>query len=287
MLSDNHTKTYLKCKDYLVSGEVFNLVYDPELDMLITNPQPAEKELSKYYESEDYISHTDSRKTFLDKVYQHVKSMNLSRKVKLINGAATGKGSLLDIGCGTGDFLSFANKKGWKVIGTEPNEKARSIAQAKVLDIYEDTNKLSSGQFDVITMWHVLEHVPNLEAYIKELYRLLSEGGVLIVAVPNFKSFDAKFYKQFWAAYDVPRHLWHFSKKSIVTLFKGGNFNLLKTEPLLFDSFYIALLSEKHKTGHMNYVKAFFIGFYSNFKAFFTKEYSSRIYVLQREQKSN
>lgn len=287
MLSNNRTTLYLKCKDYLVSGEVFDLLYDAELDMLLTHPKPSEEELGKYYESEDYISHTDNRRTFLDKLYQYVKGINLSGKIRLINTSTRTTGNLLDIGCGTGDFLAFANKKGWSTIGTEPNKKARNIAKKKGLEIIEDTKSLASGQYDVITMWHVLEHVPDLEDYMRELYRLLSEKGVLVIAVPNFKSFDANYYKQFWAAYDVPRHLWHFSKNSIISLFGKNNFKLFKIKPLLFDSFYIALLSEKHKTAKMNYMKAFFVGFYSNLKAVITKEYSSQIYVLQKVTKTN
>lgn len=282
MYPNNKTRQFLKCKDYLVSGEIFNLLYDDELDMLKTDPQPSYEKLGMYYESDEYISHTDSRKTIFDKIYQFIKSLNLSNKLKLIKRYVGADAKILDIGCGTGDFISYAVRKNFNAVGTEPNNKARNIGQSKNLKIYEDSRDFLPTQFDVITMWHVLEHISDLESFIAELHRLLSDKGVLVVAVPNFKSFDAKFYKEFWAAYDVPRHLWHFSKTSIKALFSKGNFHLVAVKPMLFDSFYISLLSEKHKTGRLKYVRAFFIGCYSNIKAFFTREHSSQIYILRK-----
>jgi ubiquinone/menaquinone biosynthesis C-methylase UbiE len=185
------------------------------------------------------------------------------------------------MGCGTGDFLQLAQQKGWQVQGIEPNEKARQIAASKGVTFLSGTTEAADQQFDAITLWHVLEHLPNLEEQIMELKRLLKPNGTLVIAVPNYKSFDAKHYKQFWAAYDVPRHLWHFSKISIQGLVSQVDMQVVAVRPMKFDSFYVSLLSEKYKTGKMNYVKAFFIGLYSNWKGSQTNEYSSHIYLIK------
>ena len=272
---------FLTVKDYSVSQEIFDLHHDPKLDMLITSPQPSLENLKKYYESVDYISHTDSKRSLFEKAYHFVKTIALRNKLNLINSLQPNKGSILDIGAGTGDFLSVAKENGWHTIGVEPSEKAKAIAKSKGVSFVGDPNELDSHSFEVISMWHVLEHVPNLENQIKELKRLLKPNGTLLIAVPNFKSFDAKHYGKFWAAYDVPIHFWHFSKTAIKMLFEQEEMQLVKVLPMKFDSFYVSLLSEKYKTGKMNYIKAFFVGLLSNLKAKKNLEYSSHIYILK------
>lgn len=252
---NDQTKKYLKTKDYLVSGEAFELIYDSELDMLKTFPEPNAESLPKYYESEDYISHTDAKRGLFSRLYQTVKKLSLQKKAKLIFDQNSGVGSLLDVGAGTGEFLKVAKEKGWKVQGMEPNKTACTLAFEKGIKLESSLNYFEGEQFDVITLWHVLEHIPNLEGTISELSDLVKQNGTLIIAVPNFKSYDAKHYKEFWAAFDVPRHLWHFSKVSIVKLF-SKNFTLEKTEPMIFDSYYVSLLSEKYKTGNKFSLKA-------------------------------
>lgn len=279
----SNKKHFLTVKDHSVSKETFDLYHDQTMDMLVTYPQPSLENLGKYYESVDYISHTDSKRSLFEKAYHFVKSIALKNKLNLINSLQPSKGRILDIGAGTGDFLSVAKQNGWQTIGVEPSEKAKAIAVKKEVSFVEDTVELESHSFDVITMWHVLEHVPNLDNQIKELKRLLKPNGSLIVAVPNFKSFDAKHYGAFWAAYDVPIHFWHFSKKAIESLFEKEGMELQKVLPMKFDSFYVSLLSEKYKFGKMNFVKAFFVGLQSNWKAKGNFEYSSHIYVLKNK----
>ncbi|MCV9929674.1 class I SAM-dependent methyltransferase [Flavobacterium sp. LS1R49] len=276
-------KHFLTVKDHSVSKETFELYHDETLDMLITSPQPNENNLGKYYESEDYISHTDNKRSLFEKAYHIVKNIALKNKLDLINSQNPQKGRILDIGAGTGDFLLTAKENGWETVGVEPSDRAKSIAIKKGISFVEKISNLENNSFDVITMWHVLEHVPNLEFQIQELKRLLKPTGTLIVAVPNFKSFDANHYKEFWAAYDVPIHFWHFSKKAIQSLFGKVDMRLEKILPMKFDSFYVSLLSEKYKTGKMNYVSAFFVGLKSNWKAKRTLEYSSHIYVLKNK----
>jgi 2-polyprenyl-3-methyl-5-hydroxy-6-metoxy-1,4-benzoquinol methylase len=274
-------KHFLSVKDHSVSQETFDLYYDETFDMLLTHPQPTLDKLGRYYESADYISHTDGNKSLFEKIYQFVKNIALKNKLNLINELSPTKGKLLDIGAGTGDFLLVAKNNGWETFGTEPSEKARTIAIKKGVSIIDATSSLDNHSVDVITMWHVLEHVPDLENQIKELKRVLKPNGTLLVAVPNFKSYDAQYYGKFWAAYDVPIHFWHFSKTAIQLLFKKENMTLQKVLPMKFDAFYVSLLSEKYKTGKMNYIKAFFIGLQSNWKASRSKEFSSHVYVLK------
>jgi 2-polyprenyl-3-methyl-5-hydroxy-6-metoxy-1,4-benzoquinol methylase len=276
-------KHFLTVKDYSVSQETFDLYHDETLDMLITHPQPSLDILGKYYESADYISHTDSKRSLFEKAYHFVKNIALKNKLDLINSYQPSKGLILDIGAGTGEFLAVAGKDGWKTVGVEPSDKAKGIAKSKGVSFVENTSELESHCFDVISMWHVLEHVPNLDQQIKELKRLLKPTGTLIVAVPNFKSFDAKHYGHFWAAYDVPIHFWHFSKKAIELLFAKENMHLQKVLPMKFDSFYVSLLSEKYKNGKMNFIKAFFVGLQSNLKAMKSMEYSSHIYIIRNK----
>ncbi|WP_394974421.1 class I SAM-dependent methyltransferase [uncultured Croceitalea sp.] len=273
-------KLYLKTKDYSISQEEFELFYEEDLDMLITKPTP--NNLDKYYESEAYISHTDSKKNLVDKIYQLVKSHSLKKKISLLNSFSTSDRTLLDVGAGTGDFLATAKKQNWKIAGVEPNSSARNRASEKGVHLHSELNEISNNKFEVITLWHVLEHLSDLENQIKTLISLLSKNGTLVIAVPNFKSYDANHYGKFWAAFDVPRHLWHFSKKSIELLFEKYDMELTDIKPMLFDSFYVSLLSEKYKSGKQNMFKAFWVGLKSNIKAITSKEYSSHIYILKK-----
>ena len=276
-------KSFITVKDFSVSGESFSLLLNEEYQILKTHPQPTLDKLGSYYEFEDYISHTDGKRTLFEKMYHFIKRKAIRDKVKLINSYQPLKGRILDIGAGTGDFLLECKNQNWDILGIEPNDKAKGIALGKGIKFGDTIEKLESNSFDVITMWHVLEHVPDVEHQVAELKRLLKPSGTIIIAVPNFKSYDAKYYKEFWAAYDVPRHLWHFSKTAIEKLFDKQNMNLEDIKPMWFDSFYVSLLSEKYKSGKINFISGFFIGLISNVSGFFKKEFSSHIYVLKNK----
>lgn len=249
--------------------------------MLLTEPKPELDQMQAYYDSQEYISHTDSKSGLIAKLYQRVKKVSLKQKRRLINRYKPNKGVLLDIGAGTGDFLHYMKHHSWKVQGVEPNKQARNIAASKGLMLDKNTEEYSSKSVDIISLWHVLEHVYDVEDQIKELKRLLKKDGLIVLAVPNYKSYDAKKYKSFWAAYDVPRHLYHFSKTSITKLFNQYGFEVIKIKPMLFDAFYVSLLSEKYKQGKFNYLKSFYIGLASNINAIFSGEYSALIYVIR------
>ncbi|MDC6387841.1 class I SAM-dependent methyltransferase [Maribacter sp. PR1] len=274
-------KVYLQTKDYFHTQETFELLYDSELDMLVTHPKP--ENLNNYYDSKSYISHTDRKETLIDKIYQLIKKYSLKKKYKLIDTFKTEEKTILDIGAGTGDFLKKGIEENWNISGVEPNAIARDIAKEKGIDLEKDLEHLPEQKYDVITLWHVLEHLPNLENQIKKIITKLKPNGYLFVAVPNYKSYDAQKYKHHWAAYDTPRHLWHFSQNSISKLFNNYKLKVVNTKPMYFDSFYVSLLSEKYKTGRPNYFRAFWNGLISNIKAIRTKEYSSIIYILKKE----
>jgi len=278
---------FIECDDHTVSRETFSLFREADLDLLVTQPQPSVERLPDYYESEDYISHTDSKRNLTEKLYQIVKNHSLKRKLKLINQVSEGKGKLLDVGCGTGDFLKKCQLGGWFVSGVEPNQKARSLAESKIgatncHSSIEELLNLDRDTFDVISMWHVLEHIPDLYVYLTKIKTLLRSNGCLIVAVPNFNSYDAQHYGTYWAGYDVPRHLWHFSRTSIERIFSNLDMVVVEELPLYFDSFYVSMLSEKYKHGKQNYASAFYRGLRSNWKARMTGEYSSLIYLIRQ-----
>ena len=276
---------FLSVKDHSVSGEKFNLIQNSTYGFLETTPQPSVDKLPKYYESEDYISHTDSKRNLFEKVYHLVRTISLKKKLNLINSFATKEKQLLDIGCGTGDFLQIAKENDWNISGIEPNQEAREIANAKTSASVRNTSEfanLKSNSFDVITLWHVLEHLPDLEDQMSNFNALLKPNGRLVIAVPNYKSYDAAYYKEFWAAYDVPRHLWHFNQDSISKLIAKEAFVVEKVKPMWFDAFYVCLLSEKYKSGKMNPIKGIWTGLLSNLKACVSKEASSLIYIIKK-----
>lgn len=272
---------YMICSDHSVSGESFALVKCQECNLVFTNPRPEEANLSNYYKSDQYISHTDKGNSLINIIYKLVRQYTLEKKVSLIEKYNQGKGVLLDFGCGTGDFLKKAKDKDWQAFGYEPDKDARAIAQEKNSSAILEKLKDVPDNIDVITAWHVIEHVSDLKATVRSLVKKLKTGGYLIVAVPNHLSFDSGYYKEHWAAYDVPRHLYHFDAKSISYFIKKLNLKLVNKLPMIFDSYYVSMLSEKYK-GKSNLLNAIKVGYKSNQKAKKTSEYSSLIYVIQK-----
>lgn len=273
----------LDLKDHFLTKEDFSIYKDSNTGVHYTFPQPL-KDLSRYYESENYISHTDGKKTLFEKIYQIAKVYNLNQKLNLIRSTTNGK-KILDYGCGAGDFLQHMQKNGYDVLGMEPNEKAFEISQSKIGkdNVVNCELKDINQKFDIITMWHVLEHIPNLNEILSELKKHLTPNGTLIIAVPNHLSYDATYYGNVWAAYDVPRHLWHFNPQSIQSLIKKFGMKIENVSPMKLDAFYVSLLSEKYKDNSFAFLKAFYIGMKSNFKAQKTGQYSSLIYTIRTE----
>lgn len=278
-------KLHLQTVDFAVSKEQFELYYDASLEMLVTSPVPSS--LDKYYDSEGYISHTDANNTWFDRLYQRIKRKNLKSKMKIIESYKPSTKSLLDIGAGTGDFVLRARAYGYDALGVEPNKKAQAIALRKGAKLHLGIDDINHAKFKVITLWHVLEHLPNLDKQIGAILSKLDANGILVIAVPNFNSFDAKYYGKYWAGYDVPRHLWHFSQTSIEKIFEKHNVRVDRIIPMWFDAFYVSLLSEKYKKSNFQLVRAFIIGLLSNISALFSKEHSSLIFVLKKKNEGH
>ena len=274
-----------KVKDHFLTQEVFNLKKNT-FGFLETLPKPNPEQSKRYYQTENYISHTDAKKSFFDFIYQNIKKQNNRSKKSLIKKYKK-TGSLLDYGCGTGDFLKEL-KDDFNIIGIEPNIKAAEIAQQKSgvqIITNTDLSYFKSDLFDFITLWHVFEHIYDLKKTSIELKRILNRKGILIIAVPNYKSYDAKHYKEYWAAYDVPRHLWHFSKSSMRKWWKEFDMEIKEIIPMKWDAFYVSILSEKYQDKNIfNFIKGIYYGFISNRKAKKSGEYSSLIYVLSKKE---
>jgi 2-polyprenyl-3-methyl-5-hydroxy-6-metoxy-1,4-benzoquinol methylase len=283
----NNISFVLEAKDETVSNKYFEIWECANCKLRFTQDIPNEQNIGEYYKSSAYISHSNTAKGLVNKLYHAVRSFTLQSKKNLIQKSTNKQqGNLLDIGAGTGAFASTMKKNGWNVTALEPDETAR-INGKKDFDIdllpSENLFKLAPNTFDVITLWHVLEHVHELHKYLDTFYSLLNDSGILIIAVPNYTSFDARIYSQTWAAYDVPRHLYHFSPQSMRTLLSKHKFNLVEQKPMWFDSFYVSLLSEKYKSGKSNLLKALINGFASNYKSLSKPgNCSSMIYISKK-----
>jgi 2-polyprenyl-3-methyl-5-hydroxy-6-metoxy-1,4-benzoquinol methylase len=272
----------MSLKDNMITKEDFRIVSCKSCGFHFSNPIPSIDDIGRYYKSEEYISHSSSKKGFINSIYNRVRNYTLKQKVKLVSEFSTGK-NLLDVGSGTGHFLYQAKLGGFSVQGLEPDSDAVSFAKQNFsldLDPLASLYTIEANSIDVITMWHVLEHVYNLEKDFSQLVHVLKPNACLIIAVPNMESYDAKYYKELWAAYDVPRHLYHFRKKDISYLAEKHNCKLVDVKPMKFDSFYVSMLSEKYKGG--NILKAFLVGLKSNIHAVKGGGYSSQIYILRK-----
>jgi len=278
--------TFLELKDYFLSQEDFKIDCCKQCGFKFTNPIPEEADLGAYYKSTDYVSHSDTKKGLFFKLYHYIKKRALKSKYNIISSYFK-TGRILDYGCGTGDVLKTFKDNNWEVMGIEPDEDTRKYAISKnsltVLDVNEFKN-INKNSFDVVSLWHVLEHIPDLNEKIFTFKSLIKDNGILLIAVPNCNSYDARYYKKYWAAFDVPRHLYHFNHKSIKELFEKHDLKIIKQLPMIFDSFYVSMLSEKYKKNPLSFLKGMIIGFISNLSAHFSKNknFSSTIYILQK-----
>ena len=279
---------FLNCKDYTVSSENFDINYCTNCQTGITQAAPDQENIGKYYQSENYISHTDTKEGLVNRLYHVARSFMLNSKKNTVTYyTKLSKGKLLDIGSGTGYFLNKMKETAWEVKGIEADEGARNFSEKQFfLSVFspEKLNLLIDNQFDAITLWHVLEHLHNLQGTWEIFGKLLKDSGVLFIAVPNHQSYDAQHYQEFWAAYDVPRHLWHFSPKSLEVLAQKHGFQIIAKKTMPFDPFYIALLSEKYKGNSLGLLAGAWHGGIALLKAIFNVNLSSSvIYVLKKK----
>jgi len=275
----------LRAEDYTVTHETFPIWQCKQCSLRFTQDVPDAESIGVYYRSEDYISHSNTTKGLVNSLYHMVRRQTLADKRQLILSATRMRqGKMLDIGAGTGAFVAYMQEHGWDVTGLEPDETARERALADHQVQLLDTSSLFSlpaGSYDAVTLWHVLEHVHDLHPYMEQLKALIKPGGRIFIAVPNYTAYDAGVYGPAWAAYDVPRHLYHFSPDAMDSLLTSHGLQLNYDQPMWYDSFYISMLSEKYKYGRGNVVRAAFRGMISNLKAFVDKSRcSSLIYVV-------
>lgn len=272
-------------KDEFLTKEDFHICECMNCGLLYTMPRPDKDHIGAYYKSEDYYSHKENTKGFVPKLYERIKKNNLKNKYQLATkGLSVGK--MLEIGCGVGDFLHTAEEHGWECIGVEPSEEAKAIAtkrtKASILSS-EELESLADEQFDLITMWHVLEHVDDLRWEMDQLQRLIKPHGRIVIAVPNYKSYDGQYYKEHWAAYDVPRHLNHFNRSVLTKMFKTKGLELKKMDKLKWDAYYISYMSEQYRIHSLPLVRGAFRGLISNSKARKSGEWSSLVYIFEKK----
>lgn len=287
---NTETRNHLTCTDFTYSQDLFTIVKCQSCALLFTNPRPDESSIGPYYDNPEYVSHTDTSSGLLFKLYGAVKQYTLTRKRVLMGRLSNGR-KILDYGAGSGDFSNQLANNGWTVTSFEPDGKARSLIKKKnnSIRLIDTLDSLETGSQSIITLWHVLEHVHKLRETISQFDRILSKDGRLIIAVPNYTSYDARFYKEHWAAYDVPRHLYHFDLESIQNLMSSLGFKLVETKPMWFDSYYVSLLSEKNRNANnifqsiIGWPRAFVIGAISNLIALgSTNRCSSITYIFEK-----
>ncbi|MCB9202412.1 MAG: class I SAM-dependent methyltransferase [Flavobacteriales bacterium] len=268
----------MKIKDYFYSQEEFTL---EKISEGILQTQNIPSDISNYYNSENYISHTNKKQGLKDLLYSKIQRINLKNKLKLIQKYSNKK-TILDYGCGNGIFLEFMKSNGYSIQGFEPSNLGKKETEKRLEStLIDNINEIKNT--DIITLWHVLEHIENPDEILEKLKSKLNPNGIILIALPNYKSYDAKYYKEFWAAWDVPRHIFHYSKDGAVNYF-SKKFKLIDISPLLFDSFYVSLLSENYKKNPLAFLKAFYIGLKSNLKAKKDKNYSSLVYILKNKE---
>lgn len=276
---------YITCKDHMVSKEMFTISKCDNCSFLFTNPKPDNATLPDYYQSDNYISHKNKSTNPINILYKLARSFTIKSKVKLINKYSQ-RGRILDVGCGTGHFLKACSADAWNCTGVEPDETARTTASTKTEgNIYKTLDEVPDEKYDMITLWHVLEHVTDLHPYVNKLYNLMEENGHLLIAVPNHKSYDAANYKEYWAAWDVPRHLYHFDQETMTKLVAEHELQIMEVIPMKLDSYYVSMLSETYKgKGIAKYVNSIINGYKSNsYGRKNNLNYSSIIYIIKRK----
>ncbi|MCX6290874.1 MAG: class I SAM-dependent methyltransferase [Bacteroidetes bacterium] len=278
---------YLKTSDLSISKENFQIVKCSDCGLLFTNPRPSKKDISKYYDSIDYISHSNTKIGVFNRIYHLIRKISIKNKIKLIAKYSNGDQTILDIGSGTGEFILECSKNGWNTKGVEPNETARNFSiNSYRLNVFNESylETISPNSTQIITMWHVLEHVHDLKKRVFDIHRILKPGGTAIIAVPNPDSYDAQYYQSFWAAYDLPRHLYHFTENTIKKLFDDQGLKHITSLGMKYDSYYVSTLSEKYKNRWAPLCGGFITGIKSNLKTKGNPEkYSSVIYIFEKK----
>jgi 2-polyprenyl-3-methyl-5-hydroxy-6-metoxy-1,4-benzoquinol methylase len=289
LCKSGHFLNFKEVPDFAVSKEKFYLCQCVDCKLIFTNPRPTKKSISQYYQSENYISHQDKANNLTNLLYKIVRKITIKQKLKWLKEFNKEKSNLLDIGCGTGYFLKEAKDNDWKVTGIEPNPTARKIAKKKKIKVYSDLKKIdTTNKFQAITLFHVLEHIHSLRKTGKKLVELLEDEGTLYIAVPNYNSKDSMLYGEKWAGWDVPRHLYHFTQETMQIFADKMGMEIKGKKPMLFDSYYVSLLSEKYKNPQSSSIKHLITGFINGFISNKSAKnnhsnYSSILFILKKK----
>ncbi|MDD2798416.1 MAG: class I SAM-dependent methyltransferase [Bacteroidales bacterium] len=278
---------FLACTDFFTTSETFDLKRCDKCQFVFTQNFPSETIIGKYYDVPEYVSHSDTKKGIVNYLYHFARRFMLKRKMSLITKVSKmNSGNILDYGCGTGYFLNEMAKNGWKTTGIEKSDLAREFALNEFgLEINEPSflSKMEDKSCDVVTLWHVLEHIENFDTLLSELKRVLKPDGTLILALPNSSSFDARHYREYWAAFDVPRHLWHFTPKTIALVGEKHNMKIVGAKAMPLDSFYISIMSEQNRGSRFAFVKGICVGLIANIVSLANiSNQSSLIYLFKK-----
>jgi 2-polyprenyl-3-methyl-5-hydroxy-6-metoxy-1,4-benzoquinol methylase len=273
---------HMTSKDYFLTQEAFTIDSCQNCKLRFTNPRPQTTNLSKYYQSDNYISHSNQSNGLINRLYQIVRKRTLQQKFRLLSKHLSNQVGIqhLDYGCGTGHFIHFAAKRGWKSIGYEPDNRALTLPNPLIFNSLDSVN--SNAPYDVITLFHVLEHVGDLNKTIDNLLAMLKTDGILLLALPNPESYDAQHYQEQWAGYDLPRHLYHFNQKSVRYLAQKHGIRIEEISAMVYDSFYVSMLSEKYRDAKARFIKGITRGLISNMSATRNMQYSSLIYIIRK-----
>ena len=277
----------LATEDYSISKDAFEIYACKDCSFHFTQNAPSPMAIGPYYKSDVYISHSDTKEGLVNRLYHTARDLMLKKKRRLVEKLTTGK-RLLDIGSGTGYFLNHMNENGFKVVGVEIDDSARAATlknfKIKVNPPATLLESKLSEKVDVITLWHVLEHLHDMDGYMQSMHQQLADDGVVLIAVPNHTSYDAQHYGKHWAAYDVPRHLWHFSPKTVSKLAEKNGFNVVGQKRLPLDPFYNSLLSEKYQSSKLSLIFGGIIGLISLLVSYVNPSRStSPIYILKKK----
>ena len=277
-VEQNNKNLHCDSKDYLVTGESFKVYLDENKIIGKTIPVPKKTEMIKYYDSNQYLPHFLNKKNLITIIYSIAKKQMHRKKFEWMSRHLNPNSSVLDFGCGNGDFVNYLRAKSVTAYGYDPNIKFNLDSPGYL------SNKANwaGNKYDIIFLWHVLEHTHDPFVLLQSLKKSLTKSGKIFIAIPNFKSFDSKYYRKYWAGYDLPRHLWHFSRRSIYQIAEQNNFKIIKEKSLYLDAIYVSFLSEKYKLSSLPFLQGLIIGLISIFRSFYTKESSSFLYIFNK-----
>jgi len=263
-------------KPYVTIKDILNInsftIAQCDCGFCFVNPRPSEKELKKYYHTDDYLPHSKG-KGVLFLLYRIVQKISFYNKFLLLRNLKE-KITHLDYGGGDGRFSNYVNSK--------------ENATSSFYDPYYK-NSLNADfkkkEYNIITLWHVLEHAYDLDILFENIEKSLENRGKLVVAVPNFDSLERNIYKENWAAYDLPRHLYHFNNISLEKLLRSKGYKIIDKKRMLFDTFYISILSSM-KISNISVIKSLFVALFISIKVIIKgPEFSSSLlYVCEKEK---